>query len=74
VTNKLVRNEQRKLTATYLNGIAIGVFGIGGFTPIIALAQGANPSLASFMVVIACFMGSVGLHYLARRTIGGLEE
>jgi len=46
--SKLVRNEQRKLTATCLNGAAIAVMGIGGFTPIVALAQSANPSLSAF--------------------------
>jgi hypothetical protein len=72
--SKLVRNEQRKLTATYLNGAAIAVMGVGGFTPIVALAQSVNPSLSAFVVVIGCILASAGLHWLARRTLGGLEE
>ena len=31
-----VRTEQVKLTATYLNGLAIAIFGVGGLAPLIA--------------------------------------
>jgi hypothetical protein len=74
VDNKLVRNEQRKLTATYLNGAAVPVLGVGGFTPMVALAQSANPSPAAFVVVIGCLSLSGGLHWVARGILRGLEE
>ena len=58
MSNKLVRNEQRKLSATYFNGAALAVMGVGGFTPIVAVAQSAQPSLAAFAVVIGCMLAS----------------
>jgi len=72
--NKLVRNEQRKMSAGYFNGAAIAVMGIGGFTPIVAVAQSAQPSLAASIVVVSCLMASAGLHWLARHVLKGLEE
>jgi len=62
---KLVRNEQRKLSATYFNGAALAVLGVGAFTPVVTAAQSATHSLASFIVVICCIPASadyIGLH------------
>ncbi|UHC17350.1 hypothetical protein LRS73_05495 [Methylobacterium currus] len=33
---KLISNEQAKLTATYVNGIAIAIFAVGCLAPMIA--------------------------------------
>jgi hypothetical protein len=74
VDNKLVRNERRKLSGTYFNGAALAVLGVGGFTPIVAVAQSARPSLAAFAVVVCCILASASLHWLARYVLGGLEE
>ena len=65
MSNKLVRNEQRKLTASFLNGVAIAMFGIGGFAPVAALAQSGTVSLTVAIFVFGCLFGSVGLHSLA---------
>ena len=37
----LVHNEQTKLTATYLNGVATALFGIGGIAPVLAYVFGS---------------------------------
>jgi hypothetical protein len=42
----LVQNEQVKLTATYLNGLAIAIFAVGGLAPVVGVVSGdgANDS------------------------------
>ena len=59
----LVRNEQAKLTATYLNNLAIAVFAIGGITPLASSFVGQG-GLAGFTLAVGgvCFVISVGLH------------
>jgi hypothetical protein len=74
VSNKLVRNEQRKLSATYFNGAALAVLGVGAFTPVVSFAQSAQPTLAASIVVVCCILTSAGLHWLARYLLKGLEE
>jgi hypothetical protein len=72
--NKTVRNERRKLSATYVNGIAMALMALGGFTPVIAFMQTGNFSVNTVMMVGVCFLGSGALHSLGRRILGGLEE
>ncbi|WP_172121545.1 amino acid transporter [Devosia sp. 919] len=72
--SKLVRNEQRKLTATYMNGVPMALVGIGALAPIVALAQSSSGSPTAAFVVVGCFISSLGLHWLARRHLKGLEE
>ena len=43
----LVANEQTKLSATYLNGLAIAIFAVGGLAPVVALVTG-SPSATAF--------------------------
>ena len=74
MANKLVRNEQRKLSATYFNGAALAVMGVGGFTLIVAIAQSAQPSPAAFVVVVSCMWARASLPCPARRLLRGLEE
>ncbi|GJE16047.1 amino acid transporter [Methylobacterium marchantiae] len=40
--SKLVANERSKLTATYVNGLAIALFAVGGLAPMFA-RRGASP-------------------------------
>jgi hypothetical protein len=44
----LVGNERTKLTATYVNGVAIAIFAIGGFAPLISLASASTQRLQAF--------------------------
>ncbi|MFT3689018.1 hypothetical protein [Paenirhodobacter sp.] len=70
----LIRNEQTKLTATYLNGVAIAVFAVGGLAPVFSsLYSGAGPSVFLLVVSVVCFLVSFALHYGARMALRRLE-
>lgn len=73
--NKLVRNERRKLTATYLNGLAIAVFAVGGLAPIAGLILGTVGSVAGPAILVAiCLLLSGVLHWVALLMLKGMEE
>lgn len=73
----LVGNERAKLTATYVNGIALIIFGAGGFGPIISYAYGTGPAGASSFVIgsisFVCILVSIALHVVARRFLRALR-
>jgi hypothetical protein len=71
----LVRNEKRKLFASFLNALASGT-AIGGTLPMFAAwAIGATTSIeAPFFLMIFAFVVSSILHGLARRQLNGLED
>ena len=70
----LVRNEQVKLSATYLNGLAIAVAAVGGIAPLLSYALGsvAAPRLWIVASVAICLFVSTVLHYYARRILRNL--
>lgn len=69
-----VRNERTKLTATYINGIAIAVFAVGGFAPAITtFNSGHGPSATLEIMCSICFFASAALHLLARKILKGLK-
>ena len=72
----LVENEQAKLTATYLNGIAIAVAAVGGIAPgITFLVQDSGPGPARVTVIsLICLSVSGALHYAARHVLRRLKE
>jgi hypothetical protein len=74
----LVHNEQAKLTATYVNGLAIAVFAVGGLAPLFSILYSDRPAATPFWSVVAislvCFVASGGLHYTARRFLKGMRE
>jgi hypothetical protein len=74
----LVRNEQAKLTATYVNGLAIAVFAVGGLAPLFSVLYSDRPAPIPFWSLIGislvCFAASGGLHYAARRFLKGMRE
>jgi hypothetical protein len=77
--NKAARNEQRKITATYINGIAVAFAAIGTLTPLLLVVQqmaagGTNLNWAPFVIIPVCVLGSLGLHLLARQQLEGMEE
>lgn len=73
--NKAVRNERRKLTATYFNGIAIALFAIGGLAPAAGLLQGLTSSrTTTIALIVICIVLSGALHLAARAVLGGIEE
>jgi hypothetical protein len=72
----LVGNEQTKLMASYLNGLAIAFLAVGGIGPLLAFA--AQPSGNDFLVVgiiaFGCVCISGALHFLARLSLEGLRD
>ncbi|MFT0859330.1 amino acid transporter [Ancylobacter sp. G4_0304] len=70
----LIHNERTKLSATYLNGVAIAVMAVGGLGPVVSVLNGGSASAASVAAVsVICLAGSITLHFLARRLLGSLE-
>jgi hypothetical protein len=71
----LVHNERTKLSATYLNGVAIAVLAIGAFAPLVSYASaGSEVSPAVLSVLsLGCLIVSTLLHYAARRLLGRLH-
>ena len=66
----LVGNEQAKLTANYLNGVAIAVFAVGSLGSLIpALATDGSPTVFSVTISGVCFVLSLALHLIARRVL-----
>jgi len=75
---KTVHNERLKLTATFLNGIAIAIFVIGTFAPAVqtALTMTVPGGARSRTVVIGaiCIFVAGALHFAARAVLGRLKE
>lgn len=75
----LVGNEQTKLTAAYLNGLAIAVTAIGGLAPLFSRVY-AGPGAASLPLVAMlavsaiCLTVSALLHLSARHLLRRLLE
>lgn len=72
----LVRNERLKLFATYLNGLAIATFALGGMAPLFSILYGTvtNPALGwTVLVAVSCLAASATLHYVASVVLKGLQ-
>jgi hypothetical protein len=67
-----VHNERTKLTATYLNGVAIAVIAVGGLAPIFSAFY--NVSLLLPIGASICFALSLALHYWAKRALKGIKS
>lgn len=72
-----VHNERIKLSAAFLNGVAIGVFVIGTFTPVVQIArEPAIDGTAGLTLALGgiCIVAAAGLHSAARAILGRLRE
>ena len=70
------RNEKARLTANYLNGIAVAVALAGAFTPALSGIRD-NPGPIYWPtagVVAACMAVSVIFHLFARRALNALLD
>jgi hypothetical protein len=72
--NKAARNEQKKLSATFLNGIAVALFAIGVFGPVFSVAQSGGVGLVTTILAPGCGLVGYALHLLGRRVLEGIEE
>lgn len=70
-----LRDEQTKLTATYLNSLAVTVFAVGGLAPIVASLNeiGNRPYSFPLMISSFCIFASGAIHYTARMVLKGLS-
>ena len=65
----LIHNERVKLSATYLNGVAIAVFALGSLAPLFSYiysAEATQPPWVTAVVSIICAFVSAAIHYGAR--------
>jgi hypothetical protein len=76
--NKTVRNERRKLTASWLNAIATALMAAGVFAPVASQIYGFGPNRVDQTLVLisstVCAAASLILHSIGRQVLGGLEE
>ncbi len=71
---KLVNNERLKLLATFMNGIAIAVFAVGGLAPLFSGLYGPlGITRLLLLMTSVCFGGAFILHYLASTVLRGLR-
>lgn len=71
----LVHNERTKLTATYLNGIAIALFAVGSLGSLFAgLNSPSGVTTFTGVLIGICLPVSVALHWVARMVLRGLKE
>lgn len=74
MSNKLVRNEQKKLLAAFVNGLAIAVFGVGVLAQAAVMVQTTVVEFQVTAFVVICLPLAIALHYLARAQLDGMEE
>ena len=71
--------EQSKLSAAFLNGIALAIASLGGVTPMISYFYGINPIAsevgpAVFIAGIVIWTSvAIVLHLMARATLNSLD-
>lgn len=74
---KLIANERAKLTATFLNGIAIALIAVGALAPSFGPKTPAMPGDGALVVLalsrLVCLLGAVTLHVMARYILGSLR-
>jgi O-antigen/teichoic acid export membrane protein len=76
--NKVVRNERKKLTATWFNTFATAIMTAGVLAPFASIIYGFGPKeqdpVLIFTIVAVCMLVSAGLHFAGRAILGDLEE
>jgi hypothetical protein len=69
-----VYNEQKKLTATWLNGLSVALYAVGGLGPLASSVYNADgPSSLVAIGTVICIMAATVLHLYSRRTLKGLK-
>jgi len=74
MSNKVVRNERRKISPAFANGLAVSLFTVGGLAQTASMVQSlsATPQLTAFATI--CILAAFALHWIARAILGGMEE
>lgn len=75
---KTVHNERLKVSATFLNGIAIAILAIGGLSPAVqavrTVALPAEEWTRTILIAVVCLFTAGIRHFAARAMLGGLKE
>lgn len=71
---KIARNEQRKLFAAYLNGLATTTFGVGAFAQVVSLAKTLQLDVNASLFALICVGVSILLHLFAHLALDSMEE
>jgi hypothetical protein len=72
--DKAVHNEQAKLLATFLNGVGLAIFAVGGLAPIFATAIRLDAEgFIKVGVSVLCFAMGFICHVGASRTLRRLK-
>lgn len=71
----MIRDEQTKLTANFLNGMGIATFAIGGLAPVFSTLYD-DQRLSGFLIFVSviCFVAALTLHLVARAVLKGLKD
>lgn len=72
-----IQDERTKLTATFLNGIAISMVVAGAVAPLIAYSYSVVPPAGGGYVLIiggGWIIGGVTLHRVARNVLKGMSS
>lgn len=75
--SKNARNERIKFLATWFNGVSLTLVGAGVVLPLLsALFRVGNPVevTTAYYVTPICALGSLILHILGHRILGGLID
>ena len=74
--NKTASNERRRITATALNNLSVSLIVTGVIIPVVGLAYQMTYPQTRYWAAFAVMwlaMG-IGLHLIARRIVGRIEE
>jgi hypothetical protein len=72
--DKAAHNEQVKLLATFLNGVGLAIFAVGGLAPIFASSPRLNvDGFVKAGVTVLCFVVAFYAHVAARRALRRLR-
>lgn len=71
----MIRDEQIKLTANFMNGLGIATFAVGGLAPVFSTLYD-DTRLSGFVIVVSviCFAAALTLHLMARGILKGLSQ
>jgi hypothetical protein len=70
---KLIRNERAKLTAMWVNGVAVASVAVGGISPSVAIFSGTASALTASALLVGWTLLAGILHLVARRLLGALR-